>query len=95
MGTLAITAKGRFRDWLFWLFTPTVVIDGQPQKLSWGWSELPVTSGRHRLDIFVRMFWVATVNRSSISVDVPDGGTVSVIYRTTWSLLAPGRTRVD
>ena len=75
----------------FFLFTkPKVTIDGfeLPQS-SWGRQTIPVTPGRHQVDIHTPYFLPPRVGPASAIVDVPPGQAVELEYRApVWGFSA-------
>lgn len=66
---------------LYFFFSPTVVIDGKPEKVKWGRPFFPVSSGDHSIGIFVRYIHPKEIGRASATVSVTEGSATAMTYR--------------
>ncbi|MDQ3879169.1 MAG: hypothetical protein M3290_12600, partial [Actinomycetota bacterium] len=59
-GTTGITVKTGFNflQFILFFFQPTVVIDGNAQKVKWGEQFYPTTAGQHTVAVFFRYLFV-------------------------------------
>ena len=89
---IEVTAKFVFLQWLLYFFKPTILIDGTPNRVSWGTHVFEVQPGRHHVEIFFRYFFT-NAGKASIDVDVPSGEIRRVSYRAPWLVFLPGKIR--
>jgi hypothetical protein len=66
----------------FFLFfcTPTIEIDGVPERRPWGRTRFAVAPGTRRVKIYFRYFFKAECGANEIDVTVGDGQIASVKY---------------
>ena len=65
---------------LFYLCSPTIVIDGQLSKSSWGTKFFPTAPGQHTVKIFFRYMWMAECGANSATVTVQPGQVTKLNY---------------
>jgi hypothetical protein len=78
-----IVVNASFFPLSFFLFfcTPTIVIDGQVIKRSWGSDHFfPVAPGRHNVKIFFKYLYMNECGANSTTVDVAPGQVRRINY---------------
>jgi uncharacterized protein DUF2510 len=95
MGQIQLRCKVFPLAFLLYLFKPRVSIDNGPElTVRWGVNPLPVPPGRHHLRVwFPYLFGPANVGL--MAVDVPEGQSVAVVYKTRWMVFLPGIMEVE
>ena len=88
---IAVTAKFSIIFFTLYLFKPTVEIDGVAQDGKWGTTHYPTAAGQHSVTVYWKYLWFLPVNKATINVTVPDGGTVDVTYKPRWLIFMPGK----
>jgi hypothetical protein len=80
-GTIKIKTSFLFLQWIFFIFKPTISIDGaEPTKSGWGESSHTVTPGEHTVHIEVPYIFTK-VGKATTTVTVAAGETVSLAYK--------------
>jgi hypothetical protein len=69
-------------------------IDGTPQRGSWGDRTISVAPGRHEVKVFFKYITKARCCEAAAVVDVADGQTVALEYRTPIMMTAAGHLTV-
>lgn len=87
-----VEVKLSFFPLAFFLFfcTPTVVVDGKPQRLSWGTHFIGLAPGLHTLKIFFRYLFAPECGANSIDVIVREGTFTKVVFYMPPWMLAKG-----
>jgi len=75
---------------LLFLCTPTIAIDGQPHRRSWGTHFFELQPGRHTIKIFFRYLTMPECGANSIDVIVEKGKTTRIRYFMPPWMLAKG-----
>ncbi len=95
MATLEI--KTGFFPLAFFLFfcTPTIEIDGNPQRRSWGRSTFEVSPGSHRVKIYFGYLFKPQCGENEIGVTVAEGSTTRINYWMPPWMFARGSIKVE
>ena len=95
--TTGITVKTGFffLSFILFFFSPTVVVDGNAQKVKWGEAFFPTTAGQHTVTIFFKYLFIKEAGSASTTVNVPEGQTVRVTYRAPWIVFMPGKIKTE
>ena len=80
---------------LLFLCTPTIEIDGVPEKRAWGRSRFEVAPGKHRVKIYFRYLFKPQCGANEIDVTVDEGQVASVKYWMPPWMFAPGSLKVE
>lgn len=80
--------------WLLYLTKLTIEIDGTPQAGSWGERTVSVAPGRHEVKVYFKYLAKARCCEASAKVDVADGQTVAMEYRSPMMMTSSGRLTV-
>jgi hypothetical protein len=75
--------------------TPTVQIDDERHRCSWGTSTFDVPPGRHLVAVSYPWLFMRECGRNTVTVDVGAGSSTRVRYRPWLIRFVPGRIRVD
>lgn len=95
MSAIKVNAKHAIW-WILVTIQPLMVeIDGVATKGVWADNTLPVAPGSHSVTVFWKWYWFLPVQRGTLNVDVPDGGTVSLRYKIRWIIFLPGKLFVE
>jgi hypothetical protein len=89
--TIKVTTSYMWLSFFQDLCSPVIELDGKPHRRSWGTHSFQVTPGRHEVTAYHRWMFIARAYESGIYVDVKDGETVEIRWRTGWSTLSPGK----
>lgn len=92
--TIRVNGRHSPMAWLLYLTKLTIEVDGTPQKGSWGDRTIPVTPGRHEVKVYFKYMAKARCCEAGTMVDVVDGRTVAMEYRTPMMMTSPGRLTV-
>jgi hypothetical protein len=84
-----------FLSFILFFFSPTVVVDGNAQKVKWGEQFFPTGPGEHSVTIFFKYLFIKEAGRASTNVSVPQGQTVRITYRAPWIVFMPGKIKTD
>lgn len=90
---IELTAKHNPLAWLLYFTKLTVVVDGQPERRSWGTNVIQAEPGLHHLEI---SFGYLGRQRGAAAADVnvPEASTVKVSYKMPSWMFAPGRLTI-
>jgi len=96
MGTIRLTTKFFFLAFLLYLFPAHARVDDQePVRVGWKTSDLEVSPGTHRLEVyFPYLFIMPKAGRNEVQVDVAEGQTVNVTYKAPWLVFLKGKMTV-
>jgi hypothetical protein len=72
------------------LVNPTIEIDGEPRPGRWGVNSLSVSPGQHTLKAYHKWLVFREAYASSTTVDVAEGQTVRLGWRTGAAAFRPG-----
>lgn len=72
------------------LVNPIIEVDGQPYTCKWGPNALPVEPGQHTLKAYHRWLVFKEAYGSSTTVDIAEGQTVRLEWRTGAAAFKPG-----
>jgi hypothetical protein len=75
---------------ILYLCSPTVVIDGKPQRVSWGSRFFELSPGHHTIKIFFGYLFWRECGANSIEVNVVEGQTSRVEYSAPWLMTMKG-----
>jgi hypothetical protein len=95
MPHVRVTARRRIAQFL--VFNPAVLeIDGVPAgQARWGTTEtVEVPAGRHSLTVFFQYLGRKRTGEASIDLDVAEGQTLDVSYRSPWVVTSKGSLTV-
>lgn len=76
--------------WFLFFCTPTVVVDGEPHRRSWGTHFFELEPGRHTIKIFFRYLHMAECGANSIDLTVEEGKISRIKYYMPPWMLAKG-----
>ncbi|MBI5232135.1 MAG: hypothetical protein HY876_08235 [Coriobacteriales bacterium] len=76
------------------LVNPTIEVDGEPQQGTWGLNTLTVSPGNHTLKAYHKWLFFSQAYASSTTVDVEEGQTVRLGWRTGAAAFRPGKWSV-
>ena len=80
---------------LLYLFPAKAVLDGgEPQKVGWGETALPVPPGSHTLKVYFPYLF-GPAGKSETQLDLSEGQTVHVAYRAPWLVFMAGKVTVS
>ncbi len=92
-GTIKIKSSFFILQWVFFIFKPTIGIDGgEMQKQAWGETTHPVAPGRHTVKLEIPYLFFK-VGKAEETVDVAAGETVSFTYRAPLFLFWRGKLK--
>jgi hypothetical protein len=96
MANGALEIKTGFFPLAFFLFfcTPTIEIDGVPQRRSWGRSKIEVAPGTHRVKIYFRYLFKPECGANEIDVTVAEHQVASINYWMPPWMFARGSLKV-
>lgn len=84
-GTIRLTLQGN----LFTAgLTPTVHVSGHRVNSTFGTMDVPVWSGRNRVEVHTQ--WMRRYGQAELEVDVPPGAVVPVFYAVPWHQFSRG-----
>jgi len=93
LGTISIKSSFLFLQWIFFIFKPTISIDGgEPQKTKWGTTTHEVPAGSHTVHIEIPYVFTK-VGKATETVDVAAGETVSLAYKPPLWIFMKGRLK--
>jgi hypothetical protein len=78
-------------NFLIAIFPLTVTVDGTPVQAKWGSSFVPVAPGSHQVSVSWKLYWVLPVNKAALTVNVPEGQVVPVLYKAPYFWFMPGK----
>ena len=91
-GTIVIRPKYFALMWIFMLLKPKGSVDGTEMPLTWKQANpVPVTAGRHEVGVWCPYFFLRRMGYSSVTVDVPAGGSVEVVWSAPWVIYFKGK----
>lgn len=73
------------------LVHPTIEVDGEPRQGNWGVNTLAVSPGQHTLKAYHKWLVFPQAYASSTTVDVVEGQTVRLGWRTGAAAFRPGK----
>lgn len=76
------------------LVNPIIEVDGQPRQGVWGLNTFQVAPGQHTLKAYHRWLVFSEAYASSTTVDVAEGQTVSLEWRTGAAAFRPAKWTV-
>ena len=77
---------------LFVLFKPALELDGgQPVRVGWGVTQIPVTPGRHQVVAYCPYLFFRRMGESAIVLDVVPGQVVQATWSAPWLAFLQGR----
>jgi hypothetical protein len=92
-GTIKIKSSFLFLQWVFFIFKPTISIDGgEFAKHPWGESTHSVTPGEHTVRMHVP-YMITKVGKAEETVTVAAGETVSLTYRPPLIVFFKGKLK--
>jgi hypothetical protein len=92
MATIKLVTKFFPLAFLLLLFPAQASVDGgETQKVGWGTTDLQVTPGSHRIEVWFPYFFVFNVGKASTEVTVAEGETKTVTYKAPWLVFLPGK----
>ncbi|MCW2968627.1 MAG: hypothetical protein JWM71_2399 [Solirubrobacteraceae bacterium] len=95
MATIQLRTKFFPIAFLLLLFPARASVDGAAeQKVGWGTTDLSVSPGSHRIEVWFPYFFVFNVGKASTEVSVQEGQTVQVTYKAPWLVFLPGKIKV-
>lgn len=74
---------------------PIIEIDGQPYEAKWGVNTFVVTPGQHAIKAYHRWLVFKEAYASTTTVDVGEGETVKLEWRTGAAAFRPGKWSVS
>jgi hypothetical protein len=77
-------------SWGLFFCTPTIVIDNQPMRKSWGTTFFPTQPGQHTIKIFFRYMWIAECSAAAATGAVQPGQVTNITYYKPPILYSPG-----
>lgn len=90
-GTIKIHSSFFFLQFVFFLFTPTISIDGgEPTKQGWGESTHSVAPGQHTVHIEIPYIFTK-VGKATETVNVAANETVAMSYRPPLLVFMKGK----
>lgn len=72
------------------LVTPTIEVDGEPREGNWGVNTLVVSPGQHTLKAYHKWLVFSQAYASSTTVEVVEGQTMRLGWRTGAAAFRPG-----
>ncbi|MEV0840354.1 hypothetical protein AB0I55_12445 [Actinocatenispora sera] len=81
--TALLTVNASNPNFSMGLVQPEAVLDGWPIRLSWGWNQLPVRPGRHRLRVQARAP-LRAFGSADLILDAHPGQRVVVYYASPY-----------
>ncbi len=76
------------------LVKPTIEVDGEPRQGNWGLNILEVPPGQHTLKVYHKWLVFKKAYASSTTVDVSEGETVRLGWKTGAAAFRPGKWSV-
>ncbi|GAA1949389.1 hypothetical protein [Catenulispora subtropica] len=92
--TIRVNGRHSPMAWLLYMTKLTIEVDGTPQQGSWGERTISVAPGRHEVKIYFKYITKARCCEAGATVDVGEGQSVAMEYRTPMMMTAPGRLTV-
>ena len=93
-GTIKIHSSFLFLQWVFFIFKPTISIDGgEPTKHGWGESTHSVAPGQHTVHIEIPYIFMK-VAKATETVNVSANETVAMTYRPPLLVLMKGKLKL-
>jgi hypothetical protein len=90
-GTIKIRSSFFFLQWVFFIFKPTISIDGgEPMKQAWGESTHSVAPGQHTVHVEVPYLFTK-VAKATETVNVGANETVALTYRPPLVVFMKGK----
>lgn len=85
-----------FLAFLLYFVKTRLHLDGGPPVVRpWGETFIPAPPGRHVVRCYVRYLFYSEMGDSSVEVDVPPGGVVSVSWRAPLTVFTRGKWTVN
>jgi hypothetical protein len=77
---------------LFYIFPPKVKVNGSaPINAKWGENLIPMTSGRHTIDVYYLLYWFIPSCKAQVVVDIQPSQVAQVQYSPSWLFLLAGK----
>ena len=90
-GTIKISSSFLFLQWVFFIFKPTISIDGgEPQKTPWGESTHSVAPGQHTVYIEIPYIFMK-IAKATQTVNIGANETVALTYRPPLLVFMKGK----
>ena len=90
-GTIRIHASFLFLQWVFFIFKPTISIDGgEPKKFAWGETTHSVTPGQHTIHVEIPYIFTK-IAKATETVNVGANETVALTYRPPLLVFMKGK----
>jgi hypothetical protein len=80
-------------SFFLYMCTPTIVIDGVPQRHPWGISRIPLDGGMHNIQIYFRYLFMEKCGAAGINVVVQPNCVHRVKYEMGIFMFSPGSLR--
>lgn len=77
-------------SFFLYLCTPTIMIDGVPQRRPWGIHSIPLTPGMHNIRVYFRYLFLETCGFNQINVVVQPNCVHRIKYEMGWFMFSPG-----
>lgn len=90
---IEVTTKFRFLQWILYLVTPTVVIDGRQYRQKWGTYFFDLAPGRHQLEVYFRYLFSSRAGANSVNFDLASGQARRFLYRAPWIVFMKGEIK--
>ncbi len=88
---IEVRASYFFLAFLLAFFKPQVSIDASaPFQVEWKTVPIPVSPGRHQVEVWLPYLFMSQMGKNGIVVDVPPGGIVTVHWRAPWLVFLKG-----
>ena len=76
---------------LLYIFPPKIVINGSaPIDAKWGDNLVPMTPGRHTIQVHYLLYWFIQSCKAQLVVDIQPGQVAQVQYSPTWLFFMAG-----
>jgi hypothetical protein len=95
MATLEIKTGFFPLAFLLFLCTPTIEIDGKPERRSWGKSSFQVSPGSHRIRIFFAYLFKPECGANETDVTIVEGQTIRINYYMPPWMFSRGSIKVE
>jgi hypothetical protein len=95
MGTLEIKTGFFPLAFLLFLCTPTIEIDGRPERRRWGTSTFEVAPGSHRVKIYFAYLFKPECGANEVDVTVTENSTARIKYWMPPWMFSRGSMKVE
>jgi hypothetical protein len=93
-GTIKINSSFFFLQFLFFVFKPTISVDGgEPEKHPWGESTHSVAPGQHAVHVEIPYLFTS-VGKATQTVTVGADETVALTYRPPFIVFMAGKLKL-